>query len=575
MKFWTQDASNPDAVMMLVEMIQCHVCSRWLPPDNMELHGLYHKQQQQQQNESEHAAEDDNEKVNGIHQNDNQNDDDDDASLQFPAFMIETIPCEDCRVLVPKSNWEIHRAHVCRGRQTRQQQQQLDSNGEHSSWDEYGIQIQQQHQVLPLQETAVCDTCGTLVPLINLELHFARCSGGIRSATTEAAFTERNIREENEPMDPYWSELKGPENSKSNDDDDGNSNIMEEWECPRCSYQNLEPLDSPNQSDWKCSACNYSLAEAMEQATLSTTLEKQQAQEPGGPSRWQTFVTSWVPREYHALLMDEKIVQENNRKEKQKRKAHRKSQRQRPPPSPPTITAAPSWQVRHQRNAHLTMLERERQQYLQLLQTTRREKQMVKERLEVIEAGNDESMFVPDKSTVSNTETDVASARDNTTFDDNPSPPPSQPQQHSSTQQQHELLQATEQLCLYHLEHIRRTSLIHDLENDICLLGLPRWRKHLHHLLDLYQTASELYVDNIIWEVRMHFSYYATLEVMALLELKIWKEQMLQLDIVSLESTEASLALRQACRNDQDVGIICRSVLPFLGRPQTRALRFM
>jgi len=46
MKFWTTstDPAHPDR--LVVDMTQCEECQRWLPPENMPLHLVYHKQQQ-------------------------------------------------------------------------------------------------------------------------------------------------------------------------------------------------------------------------------------------------------------------------------------------------------------------------------------------------------------------------------------------------------------------------------------------------------------------------------------------------------------------------------------------------
>lgn len=568
MKFWTTDASSPD-VLVVVDMIQCQECDRWLPPNNMELHLLYHKQQQQN--------------TVSIIVKERQ---DDGIDISLPAFVMETIPCEDCQVLVPKNNWDIHRAHVCRGR-TRDYEDAAALQGP--------IIMEQQPLSAAMsleqgEETVECDACGISVPLQNFELHLARaCRVGGNVAVLNPESSSRIVEEDSTS---FQNDGSCAEENQIGDDNYSSNNTTEEWECPRCTFRNHEGRDS--QSDWKCTMCNYSLAIDMDKEDASNQTagneKRQHQQQPQDPSRWQSFVSSWVPREYHTLLLDKDVIRSNTKKSKQERKLARKSS---PVPSlsslPPHQQPHPSqWEVRHRRNDYLSMIERKRQQYIRLLNSTRQRQQALRQKSTVTSSSGENSIAQEYCQDMSNVDDNSNSNSPPSSHNETGSQPPILDESHPDPQQgpqsqvslsQQELLQATEQLCLQHLEQLRRTSLIQELAIDIELLGLPRWRRHLHHLLDLYQMASELFVDNIIWEVRMHFSYYATLEVMALLALKVWKEQidtLTQCDTTcNVADGACTSALRKACRNDRDISIICQSVLPFLGRPQTRAMRSM
>ena len=293
MKFWTTDASCPDvSTMVLVEMVQCHECDRWLPPANLELHALYHGAAAGHVSPTTAAA------AAAIKDEDGE----DDTSL--PAFVMETIPCEDCRVLVPKNNWEIHKAHVCRGRRQSPPQE-----------DEYDHPIQEPPSPLPsgsnssvTLETMECEACGILVPLANLELHLARAC---------TALHLHNINTNNTTeVDPTSSYEYLEDNSHGGGGTENDDSNMEEWECPRCTFQNQERRDSP--SDWNCTMCNYSLTTAMDEEDPTAGAKQNQHPQPQGPSRWQTFVTSWVPREYHPLLIDKETILGNNKKKKRR-----------------------------------------------------------------------------------------------------------------------------------------------------------------------------------------------------------------------------------------------------------------
>jgi len=619
MKFWTagDDVSSPDS-MLLVEMIQCEQCHRWIPPDNMELHHAYNHKTSQQQNQDNG-----NEKTSTTTSSSSRTSSsspknyvDDHADESLPAFVMETIPCEDCQVLVPKSNWMIHQAHGCRGRRRRRKhtdsfQRQQDEFDATTVWenDRKNLLISTTTTItttdvatIKLPEPVECEACGCLIPLHNLELHLARACTALYGPYPPPS-----------PPEPDPTQAPAIEKVRHNNDYDTDHasskyyfDTMDEWGCPRCTFTNHERF---RDDDWKCTMCNFALVTmkmtSKEQqdsstktpsrlSTSSLSEQQQHQQQPTWSTKWQHFVTSWVPREYHTLMLDKDVVcrneTERRKQRKQMRKHHKNQQEQqqeqqqqqqqqtkKKAPQPPPVLVPTPQEVRHHRNHHLSMLERERQQYWQLLQTTRREKQTLQQQ---------------QRSTI--TAALVSVDKQNEFQQHQHQHQTSQRQeQHQHQQeelisrlpnQQFELLLATEQLCLQHLEQLRRTSLIETLSLHINLLGLERWRRHLHHLCDLYQSANELYVDGIIWEVRMHFQYYATMEMMALLELAIWKYQMNEartqqeeqgVTTCSKNDSSSMTKNKWSIRNDRDIRIICQSVLPYMGRPQTWALRAM
>jgi len=599
MKFWTTstDPAHPDR--LVVDMTQCEECQRWLPPENMPLHLVYHKQQQHHDD-----------RTDSHHTTKNQ---EEDSSL--PAFVMETIPCHDCRVLVPKHNWAIHQIHGCsRGRQ--QEQGKYTDTTKDSSQDASTAAMILLSSSSICMETVECELCKNQVPIHNLELHLARACSALyhhpqqQQPPNEAASTEDNV--ENRTTDNFKDDDQnvGGESREISDNPYHYDSTHEwqkkeehafedkkgeeDWECPRCTFQNIESKqNNSHDEEWKCRMCGYSLASALDdqedQTPTSTTTAARSDNPPRRqqPSRWKALVTSWVPQEYHQLLPELFVDPDVTRKKKKKKKKHPSKQRasQHRASGPPTLLPPPTREeLRQYRSPHLDYLEQERQQYWRLLHTTRQQKLQHQQRQQqqVIETAENVGEIL----LATTMQPAMSNQPDNVGRGNNDAPVLQGQQQSQSPPTHLELLEATEQLCLYHLEHLRRNRLIHDLKLDISLLGLPRWRHHLFHLLDLYQSAAEVYVDNIIWEIRMHFMQYATLEVMALLELVIWKHQIQQLtsatgmdhveDHVDLSvATTTRREMRRACRNDRDIGIICQSVLPFLGRPQTRALRVM
>ena len=549
MKFWTTDPAYPDK--LVIDMTQCDECDKWIPNENLELHLLYHKNRREQQCQ----------------------DDKDDQSL--PAFVMETIPCEDCMVLVPKQNWEIHRAHVCRGRRRKQQQQQQPQETTATTTTNNVTEeirgnkpplISDPH--LSWMETVECEACHILVPIHNLELHLAH------ACTALHELPQRGEQAKDQTTSSSSSE---PQSYVLGDDNDSLYGSEErEWECPKCTFLNQE-----HESKWKCVMCEYSpLAALEEEEEPKATANKKevpnnQIQEKSSQSRpfWRNLVKTWVPEEMQKYLPPS-MVEENGKRPilNKSFKGANRQQKQSPKPKNSKRAIPPRAEVRYRRNKHLSWIERERQQYLQILKTTRQEQKTLREQAELDEINRmDKQETIQD---IFGQAQSQATANANEQSSSVVAVHQEAQHQQDVAPSKMELLQATEQLCLYHLEQLRRTHWVQELAQDIALLGLQRWRHHLHHLLDLYQSAGEMYVDNIIWELRMHFMQYAILEVMALLELAIWKAQIYRNANDQVISTKQyGKEERHACRNDRDISIICQSVLPFLGRPLTPALR--
>lgn len=490
MKFWTTES---DA--LVVDMIQCQECDKWIPQANLQLHLVHHQQQ-------DHEVEEDD---------------------SIPNFVIESIPCETCHVLVPKVNWEIHRAHVCRGR--RQNTGTLLPVG-----NEPPLLLDNDKDAPNLQ-LVECEDCHALVPIHNLELHETRACGALTSNRQQSR--REDASKENEKEDASqeaWA---------------ADGNFVQKWKCPRCTFMNQAMQDAD--ANRKCAICDYSPTKATQPSGSAGTTNGQLEKESN--EFWQTLVGSWVPKEYHQLF-PESFRPIRERKGTSRKKRTQQKQK------PKLGKVPPQGEVRLRRNHHLSLLERERQQYLVLLQEAREEALRLREeghQLTEKDSTRGEQKAEPHRSRAAATES-------------LPQPIPSS----QLATSQLELLQMTEQLCLYHLEHIRRTRLVQQLTLDIALLGLPRWRHHLNHLLDLYQSGSELYIGNIIWELRMHFMQYGVLEMLANLECAIWKEQIIAITPLN---APMSMEARRVCRNERDISVICQSVLPFLGRPLTPALR--
>lgn len=544
MKFWTADSD-----VLMVDMVECHQCDRWIPTKNLEIHtAAFHSQCHLP------SPADNNNNIKD-HPNDN---------IDSPC--CPTLPCHDCQVLVPHANWEIHRAHGCRNRNRRQDTtntnlppttlEEAHSNNDHSTAATVSFFI----------DTVECPFCGILVPRDNLELHQTRaCLHPRRGRTTTVEPTDDPTTMDASHHTTTAEQGKDKDHGMMLDP----GRAVQEWECPRCTFINPKPR-SNNDSETavlKCTLCDYSPAMASakdddNRKNSNHTITRQgttsRKTHPGRSDKnrfWQTLVSEWVPPEYHAWLLPARTTT-HGRPKRSRRPNH-----EQPKPHVPRRQ-----DLRNKRSPHLDWVQRERQQYQQLLENTRQQYQ----NMLLLEEQPQE-----DKN-INKGELEEERRDSNPLMGVFPPPPTKSHElvelpQPAPQPTQLELLQTTEHLCLYHLEHLRRTTLVQQLKLDVELLGLPRWKHHLHHLMDLYQSASERYVDHIVWELRMHFIQYATLEVMALLELALWSEQIRTLvrDVGPMEGTEA----RRVCRNDRDICLVCQSVLPFLGRPQTRALR--
>lgn len=385
---------------LLVDMTQCQKCYKWIPTGNMELHLLFHQKHLPEFSQ-------------------------DDRSL--PSFVMETIPCDACQVLVPKGNWEIHKAHVCRGRQ-----------------NQAALENEPSLLVVDTQsscEIIECELCGNLVPIHNLELHETRACPAARPLTTPQRGT---------PTEEARTGL-AVEGS------------FEDWECPRCTFQNSEMKDS--ESVWKCAMCQYSLSDRLEEEGPTT---KNAQSEQKSSDFWQNFVETWLPQEYHQLLPESLAPKQSKNRNNKKKPRRQKAKQKRRTKAGQTPTPC---EVRRGRNHHLSLLERERQQYLQLLKTTRQEASRLQNH-----GGLAEIETIDTKTDNDGDHEGVSTGNESS---NNASVHPAAPHQQNLLSHpdpsQLELLQATEQLCLYHLEHLRRTRLAQELILDIELLGTTCW----------------------------------------------------------------------------------------------------